>query len=70
MVKDKLLLLDGQEVESVCPECSPAPPKLVIRTNRRTGNQFLGCPNWPRCFYTCEIPEYLKLKAAGQPMLF
>jgi len=32
-----------------CPECDAL---LVVRTNSRTGGQFLGCDNFPRCKYT------------------
>jgi len=63
------LLPDGTETELICEWCTP-PPKLIVRTNRRNGGQFLGCPNWPLCYFTREIPEYLRLEIAGQPKLF
>jgi len=67
MVSD--LLPNGKEVERSCPRCRVA-VKLVVRTNRQNETQFLGCPNWPECDYTEPIPEYVKLKAQGQPTLF
>lgn len=62
-------LPNGKEVELVCPKCVP-PPKLVMRTNRQNGSQFLGCQNYPMCNFTMEIPEHIRLRAQGQPTLF
>lgn len=56
--------LDNSEVNRYCPDCTP-PRKLIVKTNRHTGHQFLGCPNWPDCDYTTEIPESMRMKAAG-----
>lgn len=61
-------LQENAEVERYCPVCSP-PPKLIVKTNRKNGNQFLGCPNWPNCTHTEPIPESLRMKAAGAPTL-
>ena len=33
------------EIAKTCPRC--APDRLVVRTNKTTGHEFLGCPNWP-----------------------
>ena len=57
-------LLDGTEVAIVCPECD-IPRKLVVRTNRQSGHQFLGCPNWPECGFTRRIPEDLIMVLHG-----
>jgi len=65
----KPTLPDGQEIERHCPKCGPA-AKLVIRTNRTNGSQFCGCPNWPDCTYTEEVPPALLAEAGGQPKLF
>lgn len=67
MTKPKFV--DNSESEILCPECNP-PRKLIVKTNRHTGNQFLGCPNWPDCGYTQQIPEAWVMKAQGQPTLF
>jgi len=61
-------LPDHTEVSLHCPECGPA-HKLIIRTNRENGGQFLGCPRWPDCEYTREIPEDIKMNAAGAERL-
>jgi ssDNA-binding Zn-finger/Zn-ribbon topoisomerase 1 len=60
---------DGYESDILCPLCNP-PRKLVVKTGRLTGNQFLGCPNWPECDYTRSIPEAWIMRASGQPELF
>jgi len=43
---------------------------LVVRENRDTGKQFLGCPNWPACGFAHGIPEEWVMRASGQPGLF
>jgi ssDNA-binding Zn-finger/Zn-ribbon topoisomerase 1 len=60
---------ENTESEILCPNCAQ-PPKLVVKTNRATGNQFLGCPNWPDCSHTRPIPEAWYMRASGQPDLF
>jgi len=58
---------ENAEAEIVCPFCGS---KLIVKTNSLTGHQFLGCPNYPQCKHTKEIPEAWILKAQGQPELF
>jgi ssDNA-binding Zn-finger/Zn-ribbon topoisomerase 1 len=55
---------DNSEVNQYCPNCVPL-RKLIVKTNQHTERQFLGCPNWPDCDYTTEIPESMRMKAAG-----
>jgi len=31
--------------------------RLVIRTNRNTGQKFIGCENYPKCKYTESIEK-------------
>jgi ssDNA-binding Zn-finger/Zn-ribbon topoisomerase 1 len=62
-------LPDNQEVEIYCPNCK-WPVKLIVKTNRITRNQFLGCPNWPDCNHTQSIPESIVMRLNGQPTLF
>ncbi len=69
MAKQTVKLQDNLEVNIFCPTCKP-PRKLIVKTNRQNGNQFLGCPNWPNCDYTRGIPEELILRAQGQKELF
>lgn len=59
---------NNKPVDLRCPECS-ADTKLLIKTNRHNGNQFLGCPNWPDCDYTREIPESMKMALRGYKRL-
>jgi len=54
----------GMCVNVFCPRCVPR-VKLVVRTNRANGSQFLGCPNWPECKHTQAIPEDLIMKLHG-----
>ncbi len=49
-----------------CPDCGR---ELVVRTNRRTGGDFLGCSGWPRCSYTEPIPQGLVMRRLGAPTL-
>ena len=61
-----------KQVEVYCPWCKNegrGAVKLVIRTNRQSGNQFLGCPNWRRCEYTQPIPESIRMEAIGASRL-
>lgn len=37
-----------------CPKCGG---KLVFRHNRKNGNQFMGCINFPSCRFTCQVDE-------------
>lgn len=55
-----------------CPECKDAgrgSVKLIVKTNRQNGGQFLGCPRWPECQHTRAIPEAWIMRANGQPEL-
>lgn len=61
-------LPNNQPIERDCPKCSPR-VKLMVKTNRANGNQFLGCPNWPECEYTAPIPEALIMQAQGAQKL-
>ena len=60
---------NNKQTDIPCPECGPI-VKLVVKTNRHNDNQFLGCPNWPKCNYARSIPEEWKMRAAGQVGLF
>ena len=54
----------GTKVSRDCPKCGTG-SKLMVRTNRANGSQFLGCPNWPTCNYTEPIPESVMMELAG-----
>ena len=71
-VEVKIHMIDirpGDEVGVICPKCS-ADTKMILRRNKKNGMLFLGCPNWPKCQHTSQIPEHIKMEAAGQPKLF
>jgi ssDNA-binding Zn-finger/Zn-ribbon topoisomerase 1 len=54
-------------ITKTCPECSGT---LVIRTNRKTGSEFLGCTGYPdRCTHSEPIPETLRMRLQGVPEL-
>jgi len=61
---------DNTESDILCPECNTPSRRLIVRTNRQNGGQFLGCPNWPRCTYTREIPQSWIMRVNSQRGLF
>lgn len=61
--------VENTESDILCPSCVP-PRKLIVKTNKHTDHQFLGCPNYPDCNFTRGIPEEWKMRAAGQKGLF
>ena len=65
----EIKFVEGAETELTCPDCIGA-PRLIVRTNRDTGHQFLACRNFPQCRFTCDIPESMVMRALGQPTLF
>ena len=65
----KAVFENGNQSAIYFPLCKPL-VKLVVKTNRKNGNQFLGCPNWPECDHTRKIPESWIMEANGQPTLF
>lgn len=58
---------DQSKVTKPCPKCGHP---LTIRQNRATGDEFLGCMQYPECRYTEKLPEYFRLKRMGAPTLF
>jgi restriction system protein len=49
-----------------CAECGRP---MVVRTNSATGEEFLGCSQFPACKHTEPLPEWFRLKTAGAAML-
>jgi restriction system protein len=43
----------GHGLSPRCPRCESV---LIEKRNRRTGEAFLGCPNYPECKYTRSLP--------------
>ena len=61
------------KIKIPCPECAAngrGIVHLVIRTNKKTGHEFLACPEWPECSHTQNIPESIRMMQSGQPTLF
>lgn len=55
-----------EKIQKVCPECGWP---LVVRRNRHTDSEFLGCSQFPECRYTEGIPEWIRLVAQGAAQL-
>ena len=49
-----------------CPECGQP---MTVRTNRKTGEDFLGCSAWPGCEHTETLPLDMLLRRQGHPEL-
>jgi ssDNA-binding Zn-finger/Zn-ribbon topoisomerase 1 len=62
-------LRSGTEVSIGCPKCGVA-TKLVVRMNKKKKTKFLGCPNWPECDWTQNVPDHIWMEASGQSSLF
>ena len=56
------------EIAKLCPECE-RPERLVLRVNRHTQQKFLGCPKYPECTYTEELPLDQELRLSGAATL-
>jgi ssDNA-binding Zn-finger/Zn-ribbon topoisomerase 1 len=68
-----VMFVDGSEIGKFCPKCKDqgrGDVKLIVRTNKTREGQFIGCPNWPHCDYTENIPQEMYMRATGQPTLF
>lgn len=53
-------------LEKRCPRCSAV---MVVRTNKASGQEFLGCSRWPECDHTEELPESYRMLREGHEML-
>ena len=49
-----------------CPDCGQP---LEPRASERTGEEQLGCSNWPQCDYTEPLPEDMLLRRQNHPEL-
>ncbi len=56
----------GGKTTKICPECGH---DLVIRKNKATKEQFLGCSQWPECTHTEPLPEDVMLRLRGAKTL-
>ena len=54
------------DVKKTCPVCAQP---LVVRRNKTTGHEFLGCSEWPGCTHTEPLPTDALLRRRGAPTL-
>jgi ssDNA-binding Zn-finger/Zn-ribbon topoisomerase 1 len=63
-------LPDNMLTERTCPDCGG---RMLVKTARETGHQFLGCERWKPgnlgCLHTEGIPEGIYMRLAGHPTL-
>ena len=53
-------------VTKACPQCSEP---LIIRVNKLSGLEFLGCTQWPTCDHTEPLPFSIILRRQGAATL-
>lgn len=53
-------------IQKPCPACGSS---LVVRQNRATGQEFLGCESWPRCQHSEPLTAYQEPLRRGAPQL-
>lgn len=56
--------------EHITKPCKRCGALMQIKTNRETGEDFLGCERWPECTHTEKLPEAITLRRQGQKGLF
>lgn len=62
----------GEPIIKRCPACLEAGiPDIPLRelANKTSGHHFLGCSRFPECSHTEEIPETIRMRRAGAPVL-
>lgn len=42
---------------------------MAVRSNSETGDDFLGCSQWPRCDYTESLPMDILMRRQGAEQL-
>jgi ssDNA-binding Zn-finger/Zn-ribbon topoisomerase 1 len=60
---------EGTEVAMYCQNTNHHAVKMQVKTNTKTGYQFLGCPLYPTCKFTMDIPESIRMDFEGHPKL-
>ncbi len=50
------------KIAKTCPGCGAV---LVIRRNSATGEQFLGCSQYPKCKHSEPLPVDIQMRQAG-----
>ena len=49
--------------------CARCAQPMAVKTNRETGQEFLGCTSWPECEHTEPLPLDAQLRRMGAPEL-
>lgn len=57
---------ESLKITKACPICEKP---MVVRTNKASGQDFLGCSQYPDCTGTAPLPPEVLLRAAGAPTL-
>ena len=52
----QVTIIPLEKSEKKCPKCGS---NLVIRTNKKSGNTFLGCPKFPKCKHAEPDPNFV-----------
>ena len=50
------------QITKTCPHCAQS---LVVRANGETGEEFLGCSQYPACKYTEPLPIDIVMRRSG-----
>lgn len=58
--------MDTKATGHLCTECGA---KLVIRTNRNTNTDFMGCERYPVCRFTMPLAADIEMRRAGAEAL-
>lgn len=45
--------------------CTACGKPMVMRKNKATGGEFLGCSGWPECTETQPVPAYIHMQRQG-----
>ena len=59
-------IADERAAAKNCPACGQ---RQVIRRNGETGEEFLGCSQWPACGFTEPLPIDMTLRRQGAAYL-
>jgi len=61
-------IYSGKRLALKCPWCNEG--QQIIRQNRQTDEFFVSCTQWPKCDFSANLPEDIRLRALGQRSLF
>lgn len=61
-------IYSGKRLAIRCPWCDDG--WQIIRQNRLTEEFFVSCTEWPKCSFSGNLPEHIRMRAMGQRSLF